>query len=924
MSSSNTTSNTITSNNSSSSPLGHLLDCYGNDINSSNNNSNNNNNINNNIINNNNNNNRGNITNNTLLATSSASDSYNAKNNAKAKRAHDLSDTIIFASGRHFRDQHGRYLLLRGVNVAGHSKLPTSPPGSTHLSEGFFNHRNVSFMGRPFRADEIHEHFQRLRAWGLTFIRLLVTWESIEHSGPGIYDEQYISYLIVVAKAAHKYGIKCFVDPHQDCWSRFSGGSGAPGWTFEVVGLDLKTFKTVGAAHVHNMAADTDDPHMFWPTNYAKLACATMFTLFFAGETFAPDVKINGESISSYLQGCFTRAFMHLAKRMKDCASIMGFEMMNEPHYGYIGLPDLTKFDPLAYLHFGNFPSALQSFALGDGLEVEVDVWVKSWPVPTRKAGTKMMNSERVTSWLDGKGCIWKRHGVWDVDPTTGALRALKPDYFHIHPVTGTKINFLNDFYLPFARRYASAIQSVNPKLLVFVEPIPNEDPPCFTEEDRKHPGLVWAPHWYDLFALSTKSFGMVTHDVQQLVRGKSIFSATYFGLSGAQRNFTGQITTIVKKSLANVGNLPIVFGECGIPMDINEKKAFQTGNYDVHTTFLNAVINALEGNLVNFTLWNYSPGNDNIFGDHWNGEDFSIYSQVPSRTESPSVGESKDVKKKHEDEEGDGNSNEPKLISPKPRPPASRLAVDITSKLLESQVSSMTSVHSATSATSATSTATSVIPATPFDITNAYFHGDEDHLEGDPNHQAHEGGRALDAIIRPYASKIAGYPLLTKFDLDSLEYCLEFEVEVLDSDEITPLTELIHSKAGVPRCLMTEIFVPNFHYKFPDVSLNVEVSDGEWMYSQERQTLYWARDPMYRGERGSLPGTSPSSVLSLSSSSSSSSSVNQKVIRHWIRFSSPKFKKEPESTLSKVYVVAASAVAVVGLAYSWLFSSSK
>ena len=55
---------------------------------------------------------------------------------------------------------------------------------------------------------------------------------------------------------------------------------------------------------------------------------------------------------------------------MKDCASIMGFEMMNEPHYGYIGLPDLTKFDPLAYLHFGNFPSALQSFALGDGLEV--------------------------------------------------------------------------------------------------------------------------------------------------------------------------------------------------------------------------------------------------------------------------------------------------------------------------------------------------------------------------------------------------------------------------------------------------------------------------------------------------------------------------------------------------------------------------
>jgi hypothetical protein len=49
-----------------------------------------------------------------------------------------------------------------------------------------------------------------------------------------------------------KYGIKCFIDPHQDVWSRFSGGSGAPGWTFEVAGLDIRKFKATGAAHVHN------------------------------------------------------------------------------------------------------------------------------------------------------------------------------------------------------------------------------------------------------------------------------------------------------------------------------------------------------------------------------------------------------------------------------------------------------------------------------------------------------------------------------------------------------------------------------------------------------------------------------------------------------------------------------------------------
>jgi hypothetical protein len=50
----------------------------------------------------------------------------------------------------------------------------------------------------------------------------------LEHAGPGLYDEDYISYLIELLQLMVVYDIKCFIDPHQDCWSRFSGGSGAP------------------------------------------------------------------------------------------------------------------------------------------------------------------------------------------------------------------------------------------------------------------------------------------------------------------------------------------------------------------------------------------------------------------------------------------------------------------------------------------------------------------------------------------------------------------------------------------------------------------------------------------------------------------------------------------------------------------------
>ena len=49
---------------------------------------------------------------------------------------------------------------------SGSTAWPLGPPG-------------VSFVGRPFPLDEADEHFKRLRAWGLTFLRFLVTWEVI-------------------------------------------------------------------------------------------------------------------------------------------------------------------------------------------------------------------------------------------------------------------------------------------------------------------------------------------------------------------------------------------------------------------------------------------------------------------------------------------------------------------------------------------------------------------------------------------------------------------------------------------------------------------------------------------------------------------------------------------------------------------------
>ncbi len=126
-----------------------------------------------------------------------------------------------------FRDDGGRTLMLRGVNVAGSSKVPSSPNGATHLREGFLDHRRVSFVGRPFPLEDAEEHFARLSGWGFTVLRLVVTWEAIEHAGPGIYDEEYLEYILQLVTLAGQRDLAVLVDPHQDMWSRFSGGDGA-------------------------------------------------------------------------------------------------------------------------------------------------------------------------------------------------------------------------------------------------------------------------------------------------------------------------------------------------------------------------------------------------------------------------------------------------------------------------------------------------------------------------------------------------------------------------------------------------------------------------------------------------------------------------------------------------------------------------
>ncbi|KAJ3207218.1 hypothetical protein HDU67_007604 [Dinochytrium kinnereticum] len=549
---------------------------------------------------------------------------------------------MLRTDGPWWTDSTGRTLMLRGVNVSGSAKLPFTPKMPSHVSEGFFDDVNVSFVGRPFPLDEADEHFARLRRWGFNFLRFNVAWEALEHGGPGIYDYEYMDYVVDLLKKAKHYGLRVFIDPHQDVWSRFSGGSGAPGWTLRMAGLDAEKFKETAAAIVHNTYDDRENyPKMIWPTNYAKLACATMFTLFFGGRTFAPQcLAPDGSNIQDFLQNHYFAAFAELAKRIALAASefaledevVIGYDTLNEPHAGFIGIPDLNIIPVTQDLRIGLMPTPFQGMMLGSGIRCDsVEVWELSWAGPRKKAVTPF-DPKGVSCWSskssDG-ACIWAKHGVWD--PKTRKL--LKPAYFTTDPATGRPVEFLEDFWRPFVHKFTTAIRAVHQTAVIFIEPPVNEHPPRW---DAKLGDPTWriayAPHWYDGLTLINKAFNrLFTVDVIGMKRGKYLAPpfALKFGDTGIRACFRAQLNQLRKEGLEFLGQYPCIMGEIGIPYDMDDRKAYRTGNYADQEHALDINCAALETNLINFTLWNYCSDNSNKWGDGWNGEDLSIFSKL-------------------------------------------------------------------------------------------------------------------------------------------------------------------------------------------------------------------------------------------------------------------------------------------------------
>lgn len=546
---------------------------------------------------------------------------------------------------------------------------------------------------------------------------------------------------------------------------------------------------------------------MIWATNYTRLACQVIFTMMFGGKDFFPKCVIDGMNIQDYLQGHFVDACKYLAQGIHDAGglhgeNVIGYESVNEPNKGLISHPDLNIVPEEQKLKKGTTPTAFQAMLTGSGRAVEMPTWDFGGLGPY-KSGTELVDPQGETAWLDPETWDdtkygWKRaeswklgedifaqHGIWD--PSTDSLK--KPLYFTKTP-SGKEIDadfYINNYFMDYYRRYKDAVRSVWPDAIMLCQPCPFEIPPKIKGTKDDDPNMVFASHFYDGITLITKKWNRYWNvDVLGVLRGR--YSSPAFALKigeNAVRNvFRDQLTEIRREGLEYMGEHPCMYTEIGIPYDMDNKAAYDTGNYFSQSLAIDANHYALESSQASgFTWWVYVASNSHAWGDNWNGEDLSIYSaedkQLPTSPNNPTIN---------------------------PRPPP-------------------------TEADNASDTATSSsVQVSPSNVKKTLSVDEMSTSHASASASENAGYRAAEAFVRPYPILTHGSILSYNFDLKSGVFHFTLK-----------------SPSPTPQDLPTEIFLPAFHFPAQQTSVEVSggkwtisQTEVEGVEDAAQQVLKW------------------------------------------------------------------------------------
>ncbi len=207
------------------------------------------------------------------------------KNNKQITLNENILPSTITVKGDQFVDNHGRQVILNGINV-----------GSKNKQDGYI------FQSGP-------ELYTNLKKWGVNCIRLLIIWDGLEPE-PGVYNEAYLKEIDKRIKWAEENDIFVVLDMHQDLFSvKYSDG--APEWA------------TLDEGKPHTKGAIWSDAYLL------SGAVQTSFDNFWLNKP-APD----GIGIQDH----FAALWKHISKRYANNTTVIGYDILNEPFPGSSGV----------------------------------------------------------------------------------------------------------------------------------------------------------------------------------------------------------------------------------------------------------------------------------------------------------------------------------------------------------------------------------------------------------------------------------------------------------------------------------------------------------------------------------------------------------------------------------------------------------
>ena len=209
----------------------------------------------------------------------------------------------IAVEGKRLRDEHGREVILRGVNAGGRAKFAPFAPFEFDEAD----------QGAGGFAARLRLYLDAVATTGSNLLRIPLSWEALEPE-PGRYDEQYLDRCLALIDGAWARGIYSLVDFHQDIYASPFGGDGFPPWTLP---------GTPGPPR-HDLPDGTWFMAYVDPTGPVVRAFDRLWQ--------------NSDGLLDAME----RMWRHVARRAVGHPGIIGFEILNEPGWGS---QDLFEFE---------------------------------------------------------------------------------------------------------------------------------------------------------------------------------------------------------------------------------------------------------------------------------------------------------------------------------------------------------------------------------------------------------------------------------------------------------------------------------------------------------------------------------------------------------------------------------------------------